>query len=221
MDDQEYKAPSEQRTPAKSAYKSPDQGKNNKKTWIFIVIIVLLIVAIGAVYWWTTSNCNKEKSQRDGQISQLQSQKSDLEKQLAEAKTKAEAIKPESKTSCKPPSTSATNNIRDAISSGNTAALEGFMAPKVSVILAASEGFGDRTPQKAVEDITSFVKNATVPWVFNLSSDTINKYASGDYGKYFPENAVVGKSYNMLISFSFDCSGKISTVFLTNSTSVL
>lgn len=123
---------------------------------------------------------------------------------------------------CTDPKAADVENIKASITSGNTAALEGFMAAKVNVIFAASEGLGERTASEAVGDITSFISDATAPWNFALANPELSGYQAGSYKMYFPSNAVVGKSANKkLISFTFNCDGKINGVFLTPSTDIL
>jgi hypothetical protein len=89
------------------------------------------------------------------------------------------------------------------------------MAPTVKVIIAASGGVGDRAPTQAVSDISSYISSSTDPWNFALAKTETDGYAKGFYAQYFPGIAVIGKSANgIVISFSFDCNGKINTVFL-------
>jgi hypothetical protein len=89
------------------------------------------------------------------------------------------------------------------------------MAPTVKVIIAASGGVGDRTPTQAVSDISSYISSSTDPWNFALAKAETDGYAKGFYAQYFPSIAVIGKSANgIVISFSFDCNGKINTVFM-------
>ena len=199
-----------------------ESKKSDKKKWLIILLIILLILAIGGVNWWLTSKCNDEKQQKDAQISQLEQDKKDLQKQLDEEKAKqASASDSSDETACKTPSSSDVENIKASITSGNTAALEGYMATKVTVILAASEGIGERTPTQAIGDIDSFISDTT-SWNFALPAATLNAYSSGFYTKYFPDGAVVGKANNKkVISFSFDCDGKIKTVFLSASSDIL
>ena len=119
------------------------------------------------------------------------------------------------------PTAAQLENIEAAISSGNTAALEGRMADSVSVIIAASEGVGARTPTEAIGDI-DYVIDLDATWDFALSAATLTDYADGDYAQYFPEGAFVGKSSeDKVISFIFDGDAKIKTVFMSVSSDLL
>jgi hypothetical protein len=189
------------------------QNKKNKKKWLIVFLIVLLIAAFGAIYWWSSSKLKQLEKQKNDQISQLEQDKKTLEQQLAEEKAKTEAGTND-QAACTSPTTKDIDNIKAAITSGNTAALEGYMSSKVRVIIAASEGVGDRTPTQAVGDITSYIQGAS-SWDFDLSESTLGTYRGGFYAQYFPEGAVVGKANNKkIISISFDCKGKVKTVFL-------
>lgn len=204
--------------------KPEQKDKKMNKKWLKALLIILLLAALaGGAYWWCNDKYKKLEDQKNIQISQLEQDKADLEKQLTEQKAlvAAQSDKADQST-CSSPSVSSVQNIKDSITSGNTAALEGYMASKVNVILAASEGIGERTPTQAVGDVTSFIGDAKAPWNFALSATTLKSYNDGFYGKYFPESAIAGKSANnKVISFSFDCNGKIKTVFLTPDASLL
>lgn len=122
---------------------------------------------------------------------------------------------------CTDPTAAVIENIKASITSGNTAALEGYMAAKVNVIFAASEGLGERTASEATGDVTGFIVGATT-WDFALANPELSGYQSGDYKQYFPANAVVGKSVEKkLISFTFNCDGKISGIFVTTNSDIL
>jgi len=192
------------------------------RRWIPIVIIILLLALLGICYLLNNSKHEKQIGDKTNQISQLEREKNELKKKLDKAKedsTKSDKQANSSAPACKQPTDLAKQNIRDAISSGNTAAFEGYMASKVQVLLAMSDGIGERTPSQAISDIDSFLKNATAPWDINISSSTINP--SQPYKKYFPDSAVVVRSKALVISFSFDCDGKISTIFMANDFTLL
>lgn len=200
--------------PAPSAKKP-----KNKKP---IALILLALVAIGAIgyggYWYYAMQNKKEKDAKT-QIESLSADKQKLEKELSDAKNTDSKT---SKTQSSSDQISKLTTVKDAISSKNTAALEALMAPKVTVIIAASEGIGERTPAQAVQDLDYVTGKATNPWDFALSLDTLTKYRSGDYGSYFPIGAFSGKSANKyVVSFLFNDEGKIIAIFMTNSESVL
>jgi hypothetical protein len=103
----------------------------------------------------------------------------------------------------------ALENIHDALDSGNTAAIEGYLAPSVHLVLAGSEYGGDVTDHsQVIDDLTGFTGDG-ITWDFDLPADLIENYrnnpgAAGAYTDFFPEDAVVGKSSDDgVLSFTF------------------
>jgi hypothetical protein len=112
-------------------------------------------------------------------------------------------------------------NVTAAINTMNTAALEGYMANPVTVVLAASEFGGPRTPTQAIGDL-NYLSSATSPWNFNLSLPVLNAYKAGSYSQYFGDNTIVGKSANdYVVSFAINDNGKISVIFIAANASLL
>jgi len=190
--------------------------KTRRKTILLgLLIAVLLVAAAGGSYWWRDKTAKASENRQTADISALQQTTANLKKQLAaeiakNAKTAAPACV------AKAPGATTIDNIETSITSGNTAALEGYMAASVNVITAASEGLGAKTPTQAVTSITNFISSDTSSWDYNFSlpAASLATYGKGSYGQYFPGTAVVGKATNKkVISFSFDCNTKISTVF--------
>jgi hypothetical protein len=190
------------------------------KLLLCLLVIILIAAAAGATYFWRDKVASDIETKQEANISSLEKTIVSLNKQLAVEKAKIAS----SSTTCSAvrPISSTVESIMDSISSGNTAALNGYMAPSVNVILAASEGMGAQTPSQAVSDITNFISDATSPWDFSLSASVLSSYSGGGYGKYFSTIAVVGKSANgKVISFMFDCNGKINQVFMAASREML
>lgn len=202
--------------------------KKSHKKLIKILVYILLIALIagasaGAAYYWRDKTANDAKAQQDTEISALEKEKASLKKQLADAKADTTTTTTNT-TTCTAiaPTAAVVENIKLSITSGNTVALEGYMATSVNVILAATEAYGPQTPTQAVSDITSFISSATSPWDFALPAATLTSYRDGGYGADFPTIAVVGKSANgKVISFSFDCNAKINKVFMAASGELL
>lgn len=200
--------------------KVPAAPKTGGRKLLLTVLILALLVAGAGAYWWRDRQAKDDAKKKDADIAQLQHQVSDLTKQLADEKAKNNT----STDNSNGPSQEVIDNVKASINSGNTAALEGYMASKVNVIIAASEGLGERSPTQAVADITSYISDATGPWDFALPAATLSGWASGDYAQYFPSGAVVGQSSGkdkMAISFVFNSSGKITTVFMAANTDLL
>lgn len=203
----------------------PAQTNRRKKVLLCLLVLILIAAAAGGAWWWRDKAAKKTEKQQAASISSLQKTNASLKKQLAAEKaknTKAGA----GQTACavKPPSASAIDNIEASITSGNTAALEGYMAPSVNVVHAAADALGAKTPTQAVTEITNFITPDTTSWDYNfgLSASILSTYGKGSYGQYFPGTAVVGRAPNkQVISFSFDCNGKISTVFMAANENLL
>lgn len=174
-------------------------------SWLIILLIILVLAAIGGVGYKVFK---KEPAKPAASSTPAASS--------SESTTKE--TKPATTTTA--PSAAQLENMKAAIESENTAALEGYMAASVNVILAASEAYGPQTPVQAVKDV-DYVKDGTT-WDFALPAATLTKYQTGDYKQYFPTTALVGKSSNnYVISFQFDSAGKINGIFMTNNASIL
>lgn len=195
---------------------SPAPKKSKRNVVLVIIGFVLLLALAGAGLWYQNDQAEKKQAEQAKKITELEKQVTDLQKQLADAKASSgDAAKTLA------PSATTISNIKDAISSGNYAALEGYMAPSVTVIIAASEGIGTRTPAQATADM-AYTDAGTDPWNFALPAATIATYAAGPYAQYFPANVLVGVSANKyVVAFSFDNNGKIKTIFLAANTDLL
>ena len=213
----------QQSTPQQENQQQIEQMKKIKKTdskgKLFLIVLLVLVLIAGAAFagWWYANNQAKDKlAAKDAEISALQTEKQNLEQQLSATQTSAKST--EESTG---PSEETIENIQVAVKDKNYVALEDYVDGEITVILAASECCGARTFAQAAEDM-KYLNSATAPWNFELDATTLEAYASGDYSEYFPEDALVGKSANnYVVSFSFDDSGNISTVFITNNASLL
>lgn len=110
-------------------------------------------------------------------------------------------------------------NVVDAMNSGNTAAIEGYLAASVHVTYAASEYEGDVTdPALVVQNLTALT-GPGITWDFDLPAATLDNYANnpGHYPSYaddFPEGALVGRSSaRAVVSFAI-AGGQITRVFI-------
>ena len=221
MDEVSNEMQQETPAPAPAPLKPPKAKSGKGLTIAFVVVALILLGAIGYLLWqWTILSGDNAKLQSDNQS--LQTNVASLTKQLADAKkAAADAAKTPVKTCDGTVTASLKENIHDAISSKNTAALEGYMASSVTVVVAASGKGGAETPAQAVADL-DYVSGGTTPWDFNLSAATLATYKAGDYKNYFSATSYAGKSANnYVVSFDFDDCAKIDTVFMTNSADLL
>ena len=112
-------------------------------------------------------------------------------------------------------------NTAAAIDSKNTAALEGYMANSVNVVVAGSEHNVTDTAMQAVTELGYF-KDSVSPWNFSLDAATLTSYKNGSYGQFFGTNTIVGKSTDgMVVSFRVNASSKIDVVFMAAQASLL
>jgi hypothetical protein len=109
-------------------------------------------------------------------------------------------------------------NIVDAMNSGNTAAIEGYLAPVVHITYAASENEGDVSDHTLViNNLTDFVAGFPT-WDFDLPASLVDQYANDpdtfpSYADDFPPGALVGKASNdKVISFVI-ADGEITRIF--------
>lgn len=193
----------------------PDASRpKNKKPVLYALLVILVVAGIGyGGYIYYSSQTEKEKNAK-AQIETLIADNAKLQKDIEDSRStnKVTAATISSKL----------NNIKDAVSSKNTAALEQLMATKVTVLIAASGGVGERTPAQAVKDLDYVINGGTSPWDFGLTTETLTSYRSKSYAQYFPLGAVVGKSSNKyVVSFLFNDEGKITAIFMTNNETTL
>ncbi len=87
----------------------------------------------------------------------------------------------------------ARESIAASISSGNTAALEGYLTDPVLVTIAATEFQEPQTPAESVSSV-SYVIDLAATWNFMLPEATLDQYRAGSYSQYFPADSLVGLS---------------------------
>lgn len=191
----------------------PENTRRRRSSPSLVILLCLILIAIAAAggYLWRDRDAKTNSQTQQARITELEQKVTDLQKQQAAANSTPTNTSPTPKA----PSQATLDNIKDSVKSGNYAALEGFMAPSVSVIIAASDGVGNRTPAQAVNDV-KYLDSGTDPWDFALPASTIASYQEGDYAKYFPDTALVGKSANdHVVSFTFNSDGKINGIFMS------
>ncbi len=83
-------------------------------------------------------------------------------------------------------------NLKAVVETGNTAALEQYLANPVNFIIAASECCGPVTPIEAISGL-DYISAAIDPWS-EPSAAVIAQYRAGFYVDYFPDGAYVLQS---------------------------
>ncbi len=195
--------------------------KTNKIKPMYFRLLALTVAgaAVLGVYAWQNNELDNVRSDYESQISNLEDKVSKLQKAAKNAGAKKSAEKP---AEIKEIPVTTKENVEAAISSDNTAAIESYMDNSVKVIVAASEGIGDRTPVQAVGDL-DYLNNAVDPWNFDLPAATITDWQSGDYASYFPDSLrIIGRSADgHVVVFKFNSSGKITDIFMAASDDLL
>jgi cytoskeletal protein RodZ len=189
------------------------KSKPNKRKKILVLLIVLILVALLIWLWYA---CNKKENDLQKQNKDLKEQVQDLRKELQDEKKKAHTNSDEASEgdTCPAVSDSLKANIRDTVDSENYAALQASMTDPITVVYAATEFGGPKTPVEAVTAL-DYLSNGTAPWDFNLPAATIAGYADGDYAQYFSDGVYVGRaSDGMVVSFDFEC-GQINQIFIS------
>lgn len=173
-------------------------------SWLIILLILILLGALGYTGYKVYKNHHKAKPPVSSQSSSSKSS--------ADSSTKKSSSTAPATTA---PTADELDNIKASITSGNTAALEGYMASSVNVVIAASEAAGAQTPTEAINQLSYINPGGTNTWDFALPAATLSAYQTGAYKQYFPASALVGKSSDgHVVSFQFDSTGKISGIFM-------
>lgn len=208
---------------SKQSEKGATEDSWLKRRWLRILVVAVSVATVGILALMIVQLA-QQVSDKTKQVSQLETKVSQLEKKVGDMATKPAEKTPEADAPAKTCTTlngTQRDNVIASITSGNTAALEGYLTNPNKVILAASEGIGQRTPDQAVADITSFISGSS-GWNFLLADIETEAFAAGSYSQYFPDDAIIGKASNgRVISFLPDCDGKIKTVFLSMDASLL
>lgn len=183
--------------------------KNLVLVWILFIIDIILLAAV-AWLGWQYYTLTQQKKGLEGHVSALTTQIAELETKLAAA-----PAVPVTPTCDGTVADSLKTAIRTAVDTHNYAPLEAHMTNPVTVILAASEGLGPRTPAQAVSD-AAYLNTGASPWDFNLPAATLTALDTGPYDSYFDSNTYVGKSTDDVVgAFDFDNCGKITKIFMS------
>jgi hypothetical protein len=129
--------------------------------------------------------------------------------------TPAESPEPEPEPEPEPGLSAADRqNVRDAITSGNTAAIEGYLSDPVRLIIMSSECCWDVTPAEAVAELP-YVTGAPGPWNFNLPAATTDPWHTNTYyGYLFTGDDITGRAADgTIVSFGIE-GGQITKILM-------
>lgn len=201
----------------------------NLKKFFYVTILILLLVsnsAVGYLYYTTRNDLITKKLELEALRISQDKINSLINKENASSKTPtatnlSKQLSKEEQTTCTGLTVNSKENIIAAITSKNTAALEGKMAKEVSVVIAASSYGKKVDAAQAVKDL-DYLNSGTEPWDFKLSAAVLDSYLKGSYKEYFSETSLTGKSNNKyIVSFDFDCDAKISKIFMASNEELL
>ncbi len=178
--------------------------------WLTIGLAVLLVAALAFLGWYWMQAEAEKKSLNEQKV-QLQGQLDALKAQTA-SEDSAEA---ESDTPCNDTASAFyKENIKAALDSMNTAVFATYTTNPVNYILAASELGKDMTPDEAALAL-DYTHSATGPWDFSVPAATVNTWKAGFYKDHFGAKRYIGRAASgMVVSFGFDCSGKVNKIFV-------
>lgn len=172
--------------------------------YVVILLVVVAAVAVGAYYFGT-----KNSSQVPSAATPVPTLKTIINSSLPPSPT------PVSSASASP-STSLMllENIKAAVVSKNTAALEGYMTDQVNVIIEATECCGILTKANAIKEM-DYLNTATLPWNFD-DNNPIAAELRAKNPTAFPEGIILGTSGNrMLVTFTLNADRtKIEKVYM-------
>ena len=203
----------------KQDYRIPEPTKKSGgKLKGFLIAVLFLLIGAGAGYYYADMKAQDELDAVKAEVVAVKAEKLKLEKDLADAKKASEKTTTVVSTEL---TQTQIDNIIASVGSGNYAAIQSYLADPVKVVIAASEFSKDLTPVKAIAEL-KYLDSAKDPWDFNLPATTIDKYKTGDYKQYFTGEVLVGKaSDGKVVAFTINSSGKISTIFMSSSDTIL
>lgn len=106
-------------------------------------------------------------------------------------------------------------NLADAVTSGNTAAIEGYLSDPTRVLIAASEADGQYSPVDAVLAV-DYVQPGVGSWEFSPEESVLAVFAGNPYyGEFFTDDAVVGISDAGAVIAFVPAGPKIGTIFMS------
>ena len=174
------------------------EERRRRKRWPWTVLLTLLLLAaIGDVVWLPVGAPDTAPTPTDS------------------TSTNSNAAPSPSATPAPDPTMSANDrqNVAESISSGNTAALEGYLANPVDVLICASGGIASRTPGQAVGDL-AYLNGSSGVWDFALNAPTIASYQASSYAQYFPDRAIVGRTSDNWVITLVSVGAKIGTILM-------
>lgn len=203
---------------------STTKKKMNTKLVLAITGSVILFVgACLAIYLYQESRIAKLNDEHKAATTQLEKEKAELKDKLAATKSgtatedEEKAKNEDTNTDSKPTEStaSAVENIHDAVTSRNYAALGSRMTSQVEVAIAATEFGGTKTIAQAIESM-NYLNSATGEWSFSIPMSVLTDWHSGYYASYLPtDGGVIGLSSDgYVVTFTLNSENKITRIFM-------
>jgi len=189
--------------------------KTRRIQWKWLIIAVL-IIATGVLGWLLFQSHQREKVLTD-EKSKLQHSLETLSSELALQNQGANT----SNDNCSGASESLKNNINAALNSKRSDLFTSYVSEKTRFTVAGSEKDEEETPEQVALSM-AITENERAPWNFEIDSTTLDNYRGGPYGAHFQDGNYIGKSVTgMVVSFGFECDGKIKSIFISPNDSLL
>ena len=200
-----------------SVVQQPAVKATSSKAWVFPAITAVLFAASTGYFGWQYWKLKTHNNDLSSEITALKKQAASQESAKSKSSDESSSATKDSSTSTETVVTltdKQKETIVASLNTMNTQPLEGYMADEVSVVIAASEGQGVKSPADAVASLNYF-SSATTPWDFGLGASVLSSYGKGFYAQYFGENTYVGKAASkQVVSFHTNSSGKIDVIFI-------
>lgn len=190
-----------------------------------LYIFLMIILIAGATYWWRDRRADEIIKKQEAYSSSLRQTIMVLNQQLLNEKIiNNSANRAVCGDMSGAPIESTVGHISKIINSGDLSALPQYMATNVSIIEVESGAVSSYNPTMAANKIAKFTSNNSsyYNYDFDLSPELLAGYRAGEYGRYLPSTAMIGKSGDgRILSLAFDCNNKISIVLMTRNENLI
>lgn len=186
-----------------------------------LYIFLIIIAVAAATYWWRDKRADEIIRRDEEYASSLRQSIAVLNRELInERLINNSANQAVCGDMSGAPTDSIRNHIKTIINSGNISILPSYLAGNVSIFEVELGLIQNYNPSTAADRVARFTYNNSSYWDYNfsLSSDILTTYRTGQFCKYFPSTALIGRSGDgRVLSFAFDCNNKISVILAATS----
>lgn len=173
---------------------TPAPPRRSRVVWILTAVLALVIVFVVAFFLLQRGQADEVPSPTSTEFSTPSSGTNE---------TATATPTPTATESVPPGPDPRAANFADAMTSGNTAALEQEFATSILVAKAATDCCGPVDQLTAISLLAYVNPGSAATWNFALDEATLAGYRSGELGEYFPVEALVGVSSDgYVVSFA-------------------